>query len=475
MTGNTDQNIEALVNSSFENFKSYFEPGEKVQGIVSAVTRKAIFVDINAKSEGVIDCTELARQGIPEPKPGDSIEAYFLRTGSGGEFCLSIELKAANIDDRALADAYASKIPIEGRVEAERKGGYEIQIGSHQAFCPYSQIDLYASQDKTIYIGQRYSFLISEYNESNLVVSRRSYLEAEHEKLRNQLKETLREGDDIEGTVRRVMDFGVFVDIGGIQGLVPMSEIAWSRVNDANELVRVGEKVTVKVLKIQWESERISLSLKQVGGDPWGRVQDNYHETKQYHGTVRKLMEFGAFVELEPGIDGLIHISKLGAGKRLSHAAEVLKEDEEINVYIESIDAERRRISLSLENPQQGRTMDIEGAALTVGEVIEGTVEDIKQFGIFIKVTASRSGLLHISEIPFTGNANKLREMHKKFPIGEKTKVVINSIREDKISLSLPESLGENESEYREFLANKESGELVSLGDLFGDLKVKKK
>ncbi len=463
-----DKKLQEIYNRSLKRLHTEFTSGQKVSGTVLSITRDFVFVDINAISDGIIERRELEKDGKLRVKAGDTITAFFLGIDDTGEYNLTVQLKSRDTADDTLLEAQRSGIPVEGRVEAERKGGYEVKIGNRSGFCPYSQIDMFPSNDKTLYIGQRFSFLITECDDFNMVVSRRRLLEAEHEKTLKSLQENLKVGDVIEGTVKRIMDFGIFVDIGGMEGLVPMAEISWSRAKKAEEIVTIGEKVAVKVYEIDWPRNRIGLSLRQMGGDPWRHAEANYHPTKRYRGTVTKTLDFGAFIELEPGIEGLIHISKLGAGKRLQHAREVLHEGQEIEVYVDTIDMERRRISLTLENPQQGRTMEVEGEKVTVGETIIGTVEEIRPFGVFIKLNTNQTGLLHVSEIPFTGSVNKMKDMHKRYPLQGTVTVIVKAVHQDRISLTLPESSGENDSEFRQFLVNSDSQQ--SLGSLAGAL-----
>ncbi len=459
-----------LIDRSLNAFRTSFEPGERISGVITGVTSKFVYVDVNAKSEGIIARQELETAAVSIGE-GETIEAFYAGMGDGGEINLTVSLNTRNVQDDTLRDAWTAGIPVEGKVAAERKGGFGVKLGSRDAFCPYSQIDTFVSPDKTVYVGQRLTFLITEYDDFNIVVSRRQHLAAETEKQLDHLKESLKEGDIVEGTVRKIMDFGVFVDIGGVEGLIPMGELAWSHVKHAGEIVSVGEHISVMVQKLQWDAKRITFSLRKIGGDPWGRVGDNYHETKQYHGRVTKLMDFGAFVELEPGVEGLIHISKLGAGKRLDHSSQVLEEGQALNVYIESIDRERRRIGLVLENPQQGRTMDVEGEKLTVGESMMGTVDDIKNFGVFVRLTPSHSGLLHISEIQFDGQVNRMKAMYKQFPPGSEVNVIIKSIKANRVSLTLPDNRSEDE-DYQQFMEETETKNFGSLESAFGGLEL---
>ena len=473
MHQNTNSHLNGFEKSQIKNIRTSFEPGEEVEGTVTAIERDSIFLDVNAKGEGIIDRKEVEKNGKLSFSVGARLKAFFVREKNNGELIFTVKISGKKIDDESIENAYHAKIPIEGRVDCECKGGYSVIFGNTKAFCPFSQVDLNRSPDNSLYLGQKFSFLITEYDGENLVVSRRKLLEKELEKDREHLKKTLREGIIIDGTVKRIMEFGVFVDIGGIDGLVPMGELAWGYVKNAEEIVHIGETIAVKVLNIQWDKNRIALSLKYAGDDPWLRVKENYHVTKQYNGTVTKRMNFGAFVALEPGVEGLIHISKLGAGKRLSHASEVLEDGQEISVFIETIDYENRRISLMLENPKEGRTMEIEGDKIIIGQTVPGVVQDIKPFGIFVKLSSTATGLLHTSEISLGNSINTVKSMFKHFPIGSEIQVLIKNVRQNKISLTLPSTNTGNSDEYHQFLAEKkDSDDFGSLGSAFKDIQL---
>jgi small subunit ribosomal protein S1 len=303
------------------------------------------------------------------------------------------------------------------------------------------------------------------------VLSRRDLLEAERDVAQEKLKGQLEVEAVVTGRVSRLVDFGVFVDLGGMDGLIPMRELAWKRVESASDVVSEGDKVEVKILSVDWDRGRISLSLRQAAGDPWEGVGERYHVTKRYHGTVARLMDFGAFVELEPGVEGLVHISRLGDGKRLSHADEVLSEGEELDVYVEGLDTERRRISLRLDNPQLGRTMDVEGDQITVGGEMVGPVEDIRHFGVFVRLTPSHTGLLHVSEIDLPEVGNRVRMMQRQFQPNAEVTVLVKSVHQNKISLALPGKANEDDEEdFSHLMGGSEGNGLGSLGSVFSGL-----
>lgn len=467
---NNNDDMAAYFEQGMENLRARLEPGEKVTGTVTAITRNSVFLDIHAKSEGVIDRSELQQDGELTVAPGDEVEAYFKNTDDG-EIILTTRLKGRGADALWLEQAFVSEIPVEGRVTTECKGGFEVDFGGHRGFCPFSQIDIFGSKHNDLYPGQLFTFLIVEYEDDNsFVVSRRQLLEAERDKAREAIRESLSEGDVVEGAITKVLDFGAFVDIGGgVEGLLPIGELSWGRVKQAEDVVAAGDKVSVRVAKIDWDKDRITLSLRLMHEDPWLSVEGKYHPTRRYVGVVAKLMDFGAFVSLEPGIDGLVHISKLGAGKRLAHASEVLEEGQQLEVVVESVDLERKRISLVLENTQIGRTLEVDGDSVRVGAEVEGTVEDVKEFGVFIRLSPQHTGLLHVSEIDFEGGGNKTKEMRDRFAPGSAVTVRVKGIEGKRVSLELPLEAGEN---MQDLLEDDKSGDLGSISSMFDGLEL---
>ena len=307
-----------------------FNPGEKVRGTVVAVTRNSILLDINAKSEGVLDRALLEEEdGKLSVKVGDEMDAYVVGADKG-EISLTTRLRGQDLESGELRNAFDAQIPVEGKVTGTNTAGLEVTIAGKRGFCPVSQIEIFRVEEKDVYVGQTMTFLILEYDENNLVVSRRAYLQKLQQDQRQQLEEGLREGDNVTGTVRKVADFGVFVELGGADGLIPMGELAWERVADANTVVKLGDKVTVKVIKLDWPKNRITLSLRQAGSDPWEGIEAKLMVGMSYKGKVTRLADFGAFVQLEPGIEGLLHISKLGAGRRIGHPREVVEAGQEL-------------------------------------------------------------------------------------------------------------------------------------------------
>ena len=326
------------------------EPGQKVEAKVLSITKDWVFLDVGQKGEGVLDRKELLdADGNLKVAEGEVVTAYFL-SRAGGELRFTTRLGGGS-GNAQLEEAWRSGIPVEGTVEKEIKGGYEVKLaGSTRAFCPFSQMALRRTEDPGQFIGKTLPFKISQYAERgrNVVVSHRAILEEEQRLQRETLRTTLREGMSVAGVITQLKPFGAFVDIGGVEGLIPISEVAWGRVEDINEVLSIGQQVEVAVKSLDWDANRFSFSLKEAQADPWRTVADKFLEGMVLTGKVVRLAPFGAFVALGEGIDGLVHISKLGGGKRISHPREAVKEGESLTVKIEKIEAEARRVSLVL-------------------------------------------------------------------------------------------------------------------------------
>ncbi|MCD6297653.1 MAG: 30S ribosomal protein S1 [Deltaproteobacteria bacterium] len=351
----SEENFEELLNQ-IDVGPVYLNPGEKVEAVVIKISKEWVFIDIGGKSEGYIAIEEfLDDEGNITIKEGDNITAYFM-SSRNDEKLFATRLTGDTMGNEYLEEAYHNRIPVEGLVEKEIKGGYEVKItGSTRAFCPYSQMGLHRVENADRYIGLHLTFKIIEYGEKgrNLIVSNRRVLEEERQEQKDALRESLEEGVTVSGEITSIREFGAFVDIGGLEGLVPVSEISWGRVDDINSLLSVGQKVDVAIKKLDWEKDKFSFSLKEILPDPWNNVGIKYPEGSKHKGKVARLAPFGAFVTLEPGIDGLIHISELGKGKRINHPREVLEENQTVEVKITRIDEDKKRLSLTIVSDEQ--------------------------------------------------------------------------------------------------------------------------
>jgi small subunit ribosomal protein S1 len=327
------------------------KPGEQTQAKVLHVSGDWVFLDIGQKGEGVLDRRELAdAEGNLVVAPGDIITAWFTG-GERGELRFTTKIGGVGAADRSLIeDAWRAGIPVEGSVEKEVKGGFEVKIGSNRAFAPFSQMSLRRITDSASFVGKKLKFMILEYAEGgrNLIVSHRAILEEEANREKELLKETLKPGMTVQATVTSIQKFGAFVRAGAVEGLLPVSEISWSKVKDVSDQLAVGDEISVVIKTIDWENDRFSFSLKETLADPWETLVLKFPVGSVHSGTVSRLAQFGAFVTLTDGVDGLLHISRIGKGKRINHPREVLKEGESVEVIVEGVDRENRRIALAL-------------------------------------------------------------------------------------------------------------------------------
>lgn len=333
------------------------EPGQKVSARVVGVTAEHVFLDLGTKGEGCVDAKEFRDpHGNVTVGEGDVVEAYFAGTRNH-EMVFTTRIAGGSVGRAQLEDAWRSGIPVEGTVEQAVKGGFRIRIaGSLRAFCPFSQMDLGPADGRGEPVGRHLLFRITRYEEAgrNLVLSRRVLLEEQRLEERKALRKTLREGMTVKGTITSVRDFGAFVRVGPIEGLVPASEVAWDRGTDIRETLPAGREVEVAVVSLDWERERFTFSVKKALTDPWEGVEARYPPESCHDGIVTRLAPFGAFVALEAGVEGLVHVSRLGVGNRIRHPREAVREGEKIRIKVDAVDKGKRRISLSLAGGDSG-------------------------------------------------------------------------------------------------------------------------
>ncbi len=342
--------FEALFSESDEKTLRTLSPGEKINATVVGIDKETIFLDVGTKSEGIVQASEFVDEnGELSISIGDQVEVYCLKSGPAGQvFTARLGSGASSAH---LEEAYHNSVPVEGFVKAEIKGGFEITLsGNTRGFCPYSQMGLRRVENAAdTYLETHMTFLISKFESGgrNIVLSARMLQEEERRLKKEELQQELEEGQTIEGTISAIRPFGLFVDIGGVDGLVPISEVGWSRVENLEETYHVDQQVKAVIKGLDWDNDRISLSIKETLEDPWEETVRDLSEGKTYVGTISRLAQFGAFVTLGPGVDGLIHISKLGRGKRINHPREMVEEGQNMEVVIESIDPDNKRISLA--------------------------------------------------------------------------------------------------------------------------------
>lgn len=467
--------FEALLNAQFQSYRKGFDPGEKVRGSVMRIGETHVALDVKAKREGLVAIEEFVDEdGKLAIKVGDAVDVTFAGMQDGG-FLFTTRIGAAAAANRTLGQAHAAGLALEGVVQSEINGGYEVQIAGQRAFCPYSQISLF-KQEGASYIGQKLLFTISEFDpeNKNIVVSHRAVLEKEREAKREALRAELAPGQVRTGTVSRLTDFGVFIDLGGIDGLVPLKEIAWARDVKPEDVVKPGDQVQVLVRETDWERGRVSLSLRAAKGDPWNDATARYAVGSTLRGTVTRIERFGAFVQIVPGVEGLVPIGRLGGGRRIVSPREAVSEGQELDLQVESIDHERRRIGLK---PIDTRVQALKPGELAPGVEAEGIVESTKDFGVFVRLSEKQTGLLHVSETDTPKGGSTILKLEKQFPTGSTLKVVIKSVEGERISLALPDKWAaarDGEASTADYLAKQKTAgkSFGSLGDAFDQLKM---
>ncbi len=345
-----EESFEDLLNQS--DVKAiFYQPGQEVEVDIIQITDDWVFIDTGSKSEGIIALSEfMDEEGNINIKEGDTIKAFFL-SSRNSEKLFTTKLTLESTGKEFLEDAFYNGIPVQGVVEKEIKGGFEVRIaGKTRAFCPFSQMGLGRIEDTGSIIGSELTFKVAEYGEKgrNIILSHRAILEEAREEKKLELKESLEVGMTVTGTVTSIKKFGAFIDVGGIEGLIPVSEISWGRVDDIDGILSVGQQVDVAIATLDWTNNKFSFSLKEILPDPWDSISKKYPEGTLHKGKVVRTEKYGAFVNVEPGIDGLLHISELGKGKRLNHAREAVEVGQEIEVKINGVDVEKRRLSLGM-------------------------------------------------------------------------------------------------------------------------------
>lgn len=346
----TEESFAQLFEQSFVK-PARFTPGQKVRARIVKISADVIFLDLGGKSEGYLDSRELMdADGALSVKEGDVIEAYML-SADNNELRFTTQITGGEAGRHHLEDAWQSGIPVDGLVDKEIKGGFEVKIaGGLRGFCPFSQMGLQRVGDTKELIGRHMTFRITQFGEKgrNIILSNRAVLEEERQKQREALKNELQEGMKVTGTISSIQGFGAFLRIGSVEGLIPISEITWDKVEDIHQLLYVGQEVEVVSLKLDWEKDRLSFSLKRALPDPWKNIEKDFPQGSRHSGTVARLTNFGAFVTLAPGVDGLLHISKLGGQKRINHPREAIANGQIVQVKIDNIDKDNKRLSLSL-------------------------------------------------------------------------------------------------------------------------------
>jgi small subunit ribosomal protein S1 len=451
---NPEKDLLSLINQYDKPIVSGVESGTKVKGKILSVGKEYAFVDINAKNEAMIKIDELAdKEGTVLKKAGDEIEAFVV-SNKGGEILLSTVLSGSGNKSAVseLVSLMKNKVPVEGKVTGINKGGFNVRIMGQKAFCPISQIDLKRVEDSNKYLNASLPFVITKITEGgrNIVVSRIPLLEGGLVSVIDEMQKGIADKKLYNGIITRISDFGLFVDLGEIEGLVHISEVSWDRTEDLKAIFSVGQKVSCIILGIEKKEplrqSKISLSIKHVGADPWSNVENTFKAGQTIDGRITRVVNFGAFVQLCPGVEGLIHVSEMSWIKKIRHPSDIVKEGQVVSVTILSVDSKKQEISCSLKNLDADPWRDI-GVKFPAGSSVAGTVAQETRFGYFIDIAEGVTGLL-----PFSNIASDKKESIK---VNTTIEVVVQSIDEERRRISLSfgtvES-GQNEAEIREYL-----------------------
>ncbi|MGO9020305.1 MAG: 30S ribosomal protein S1 [Syntrophobacteraceae bacterium] len=421
-----------LYEQSFRNIQE----GEVIRGHIVHVSDDFVMVDIGYKSEGQISIHEFKDElGKVQACVGDEIDVLLeFHDDDDGTIHLSKE-KAAKIkvwDD--ISRIYSDDGMIEGKIIAKVKGGLAVDIGV-QAFLPGSQVDLRPVRNLESLIGHTFPFKVLKYNKKrrNVVLSRRALLEKEREQMKSGTLATLEENKVVEGIVKNITDYGVFVDLGGIDGLLHITDMSWGRVGHPSEMFQIGDKINVKILSFDRDSERVSLGLKQLVDDPWSRAEEKYPVETKVRGKVVSLTDYGAFVEIEEGVEGLIHVSEMSWTKKVRHPSKILSVGDEVEAVVLSINPESKRISLGMKQ-LESNPWDVIAQKYPVGTTIAGKIKNITDFGIFIGIDEGIDGLVHISDISWTKRVKHPSEIFRK---NQEAQAIVLNIDKDNERFSL--------------------------------------
>jgi small subunit ribosomal protein S1 len=435
----TDEELEQSEQGEFADLfqDSLRQPqsGEVVKGVVVQIEQDIVLVDVGYKSEGCIRIGEfIDESGELTVKVGDEVNVYFERGENiRGHMVLSKKKADSQVAWEAIAAAGEGGV-IEGKITGKVKGGMTVDVGV-EAFLPASQVDLRPGGNMDRFVGQTYQFKILKLNRKrgNLVLSRRVLLEEDRDKARTETLATLKEGDIVSGVVKNIAEYGAFVDLGGVDGLLHVTDMSWGRLGHPSEMVKVGDTLNVMVLKYDREKGKISLGLKQTVPDPWLNVNDRYQEGEKVRGKVVSLTDYGAFISLEDGIEGLVHVSEMSWTRRVRHPSELLKTGEEVEAVILGVDPGNRRISLGLKQTEVNPWTVI-GERYPVGTKIEGQIKNITDFGVFIGIEDGIDGLVHVSDISWTRRVKHPGELFVK---GQTVQAVVLNIDVENERLSL--------------------------------------
>lgn len=429
------ENFADLLNEFMQDSRTF--EGKVVKGTIISIHNDMATIDIGMKSEGRVPLKEITgRAGMHEARIGDRIDVYVERLEDRqGEALLSVEKARREASWNSLEEALTSGRHVNGVIFGRVKGGFAVDLDGAIAFLPGSQVDIRPIRDLTplMNIVQPFKLLKMDKSRSNIVVSRRSVLDESRAEARTELVSNLTEGQVIAGVVKNITDYGAFIDLGGVDGLLHVTDISWRRINHPNEILKVGETINVQVIRYNKDTQRISLGMKQLEADPWKNIDLAYKIGQKVKGKVTNITDYGAFVELQPAIEGLIYVTEMSWTKKNLHPSKILSVGQEVEVVVLEVDLTKRRISLGLkqcmENPWQKLVEDH-----PVGSIFEGVIKNVTEFGLFVGINDLLDGMVHINDISWDENND---ETLKKFAKGQMLKVKVLDIDPEKERVSL--------------------------------------
>ncbi len=433
----TMEEFEALLNESLEIDTP--NEGSVVKGRVIAIEAGQAIIDVGYKMEGRVELKEFANPGeAPNVNVGDEVEVFLDRVENArGEAVISRDKARREAAWDRLEKAYADENRVEGAIFGRVKGGFTVDLGGAVAFLPGSQVDVRPVRDAGPLMGlkQPFQILKMDRRRGNIVVSRRAILEESRAEQRAEVIGKLNEGDAVDGVVKNITEYGAFVDLGGVDGLLHVTDMAWRRVNHPSEIVTIGETVKVQIIKINKDTHRISLGMKQLQADPWDSVALNFPLDSVHKGRVTNITDYGAFVELEPGVEGLVHVSEMSWTKKNVHPGKIVSTSQEVEVMVLEIDTAKRRVSLGLKQTMRN-PWELFAESHPVGTEIEGEVKNITEFGLFVGLDGDIDGMVHLSDLSWDQRGDEAIQNYRK---GDMVKAVVTEIdtERERISLSV--------------------------------------
>jgi small subunit ribosomal protein S1 len=439
----TMEEFEALLNESFEIDTP--EEGSVVKGKVIAIEAGQAIIDVGYKMEGRVELKEFANPGeAPSVEVGDEVEVFLDRVENArGEAVISRDKARREEAWDRLEKAYAAEERVEGAIFGRVKGGFTVDLGGAVAFLPGSQVDVRPVRDAGPLMGlkQPFQILKMDRRRGNIVVSRRAILEESRAEQRAEVIGNLNEGDSVDGVVKNITEYGAFVDLGGVDGLLHVTDMAWRRVNHPSEILNIGETIKVQVIKINRETHRISLGMKQLQADPWDTVMNKYPLDSVHSGRVTNITDYGAFVELEAGVEGLVHVSEMSWTKKNVHPGKIVSTSQEVEVMVLEIDEAKRRVSLGLKQTMRN-PWEVFAESHPVGSEVEGEVKNITEFGLFIGLDGDIDGMVHLSDLSWDQRGEEAIQNYRK---GDMVKAAVSEVdvEKERISLSI-KALGDD-------------------------------